>query len=109
MITRTLLATFMTLSVLSLSLSTPAAAQSAAQNAQRERMTTCNNDAKAKSLAGDQRKTFMSDCLAGKASATEQKALTAPQQRMKDCNADATKQALTGDKRKAFLSTCLKS
>ncbi|MBS7696297.1 MULTISPECIES: PsiF family protein [unclassified Chelatococcus] len=98
----------MTFSVLSAGFCLPANAQSAAQSAQRERMTTCNNEAKAKSLAGDQRKTFMSNCLAGKTDATEQKALSAPQQRMKDCNADATKQALTGEKRKAFLSTCLK-
>ena len=108
MITRTVLATVMTLGLSSLGLSAPAAAQSAAQNAQRERMTTCNSDAKAKSLSGNQRKAFMSDCLAGKTGGGEQKALTAPQQRMKDCNTDATKQALTGDKRKAFMSTCLK-
>lgn len=36
---------------------------------QQEKMTTCNADAKAKSLKGDERKTFMSSCLSGPAAA----------------------------------------
>jgi hypothetical protein len=36
---------------------------SEAQLAQREKMKTCNADAKAKGLKGDARKAFMSDCL----------------------------------------------
>ena len=33
---------------------------------QQSRMKTCNADAKAKSLKGDERKAFMSDCLKSK-------------------------------------------
>ena len=33
---------------------------------QQNRMKTCNADAKAKSLKGDERKAFMSDCLKSK-------------------------------------------
>ena len=35
----------------------------AANTAQQEKMTTCNADATAKSLKGDERKAFMSECL----------------------------------------------
>lgn len=74
-----------------------------AATAQQEKMKTCNADASAKSLKGDARKAFMSDCLkaAPAAAATQQ-------DKMKTCNATATGQALKGDARKAFMSDCLK-
>jgi len=56
-----------------------------AQNSQQARMTSCNADAKAKHLSGDDRKAFM-----------------------KSCNADASSKGLKGDARKQFMSTCLK-
>ena len=67
-------------------------------------MKSCNADASAKSLKGDERKAFMSSsCLkAGGSKAATQ------QEKMKTCNADATAKALKGDERKAFMSTCLK-
>lgn len=68
-----------------------------AATAQQTKMTTCNADATAKSLKGDERKAFMSDCLKA-----------TPQERMKTCNATATTQALKGDARKTFMSECLK-
>ena len=37
--------------------------QGFAATEQQNRMTTCNADATAKSLKGDERKAFMSDCL----------------------------------------------
>ena len=77
--------------------------QGFAATAQQNKMTTCNADATAKSLKGDERKAFMSTCL---------KAAPAPaatqQEKMKTCNATATTQALKGDARKAFMSDCLK-
>ena len=73
-----------------------------ADTAQQNKMTTCNADASAKALKGDERKAFMSNCL--KATPTA----TTPQERMKNCNATATTQALKGDARKAFMSDCLK-
>jgi len=78
-------------------------AQGFAATAQQNKMTTCNADATAKSLKGDERKAFMSTCL---------KAAPAPaatqQEKMKTCNATATTQALKGDARKTFMSDCLK-
>jgi len=41
----------------------PAKPVSAAQQAQRDRMRDCNADARTRSLKGDERKTFMSNCL----------------------------------------------
>lgn len=78
-------------------------AQGFAATAQQNKMTTCNADASAKSLKGDERKAFMSICL---------KAAPAPaatqQEKMKTCNATASTEALKGDARKAFMSDCLK-
>ncbi|MFD2643756.1 PsiF family protein [Pseudomonas japonica] len=77
------------------------ASQGFAATAQQEKMKTCNADATAKALKGDERKAFMSDCLKAKPAATQQ-------DKMKTCNADATAKALKGDERKTFMSDCLK-
>jgi hypothetical protein len=80
-----------------------------AQNSQQKLMTSCNAQAGAQKLAGDARKSFMSDCLSGKTpAATTTAAPTSPQERMKSCNVQATTQKLMGDARKQFMSTCLK-
>jgi hypothetical protein len=71
-------------------------------------MTTCNADATAKSLKGDERKAFMSTCLKAAPAANDGKVLTPQQQKMTTCNADAKTKALTGDARKTFMSECLK-
>ncbi|RML68653.1 putative phosphate starvation-inducible protein psiF [Pseudomonas syringae pv. syringae] len=78
-------------------------AQGFAATAQQNKMTTCNADASAKSLKGDERKAFMSTCLkaAPPPAATQQ-------EKMKTCNATASTQALKGDERKSFMSDCLK-
>lgn len=76
-------------------------AQGFAATAQQNKMTTCNADASAKSLKGDERKAFMSSCLKAAPAATQQ-------EKMKTCNATASTQALKGDARKAFMSDCLK-
>ena len=78
-------------------------AASPAQLAQQEKMKTCNADAKTKELKGDERKTFMSECLGSKpAPATQQNKMTT-------CNAEAGTKALKGAERKAFMSECLKA
>lgn len=74
--------------------------QGFAATAQQNKMTTCNADASAKTLKGDERKTFMSTCLKAKPATQQDK--------MKTCNATAGTQALKGDARKAFMSDCLK-
>lgn len=76
------------------------ASQGFAATAQQDKMKTCNADATAKTLKGDERKSFMSSCLKA-APATQQ-------EKMKTCNATATGDALKGDARKAFMSECLK-
>ena len=74
--------------------------QGFAATAQQNKMTTCNADASAKALKGDERKAFMSTCLKAKPATQQDK--------MKTCNATAGTQDLKGDARKAFMSDCLK-
>jgi hypothetical protein len=83
-------------------------AQGFAATEQQNKMTTCNADATAKSLKGDERKAFMSTCLKAAPAANDAKTLTPQQEKMKTCNATAATQALKGDARKAFMSDCLK-
>ena len=80
-----------------------AANEATAPTAQQNKMKTCNADAKAKELKGDERKAFMSSCLSAKADGR-----AAQQNKMKTCNADAKAKDLKGDERKAFMSSCLK-
>jgi hypothetical protein len=82
--------------------------QGFAATEQQNKMTTCNADATAKSLKGDERKAFMSNCLKAAPAADAAKPMTPQQEKMKTCNADAATQALKGDARKAFMSECLK-
>ena len=79
-----------------------------AQTPQQERMKSCNAQAGTQKLAGDARKSFMSDCLSGKPAATPAAAPQTPQEPMKSCNTQATAQKITGDERKTFMSTCLR-
>jgi hypothetical protein len=73
---------------------------SAAQQAQQDRMRSCNSAASDRTLKGDARNTFMSSCLAGK---------TDPNLMMKACNAQASQDKKTGDVRRSYMSACLKS
>lgn len=77
-----------------------------AENAQQEKMKTCNAQAKTQSLSGDARKTFMKTCLSNQPAAEPK--LNSQQQKMKHCNADAKAKGLSGAERKSFMSTCLK-
>ncbi|RPH21880.1 hypothetical protein EHN07_17380 [Buttiauxella warmboldiae] len=75
---------------------------------QQQRMTTCNQQASAQTLKGDERKAYMSRCLKNSQSAPADKSLTPQQQKMKECNAEAGRQTLSGEARKTFMSACLK-
>ena len=77
-----------------------AAAPAEAPTAQQSKMKTCNADAGAKNLKGDERKAFMKDCLSADKQAKQQ-------DKMKSCNADAKTKNLKGDERKAFMKECL--
>jgi len=75
-----------------------------AQQAQQEKMKSCNAEAGKKELKGDERKKFMSECLGSKPAPATQ------QDKMKVCNTEAgTTKALKGDERKQFMSECLKA
>jgi len=74
---------------------------SAAQQAQQQKMKDCNAQAKTKNLTGDDRKTFMSQCLSAAGVPQSQ------QEKMKTCNKEASAKGLKGDDRKSFMSTCL--
>ena len=75
--------------------------QGFAATAQQNKMTTCNAEASTKTLKGDERKAFMSNCLKAKPATTQQ-------DKMKTCNATAGTQNLKGDARKTFMCDCLK-
>ena len=77
-----------------------ALAQEATENSQQQKMGSCNADAKAKGLSGDDRKSFMKTCLSAKKGNSQQG-------KMKSCNADAKTKGLTGADRKSFMKTCL--
>lgn len=79
---------------------------SPAANSQQDRMKSCNATAGDQKLAGDARKSFMSDCLSGKTA--QAPAGNSQQQKMKTCNDQAGQKSLKGDARKSFMSTCLK-
>ena len=77
-----------------------------ANNAQQQKMTMCNAQARAKSLAGSERSQFMKRCL--RASGDQSHAMNSQQMKMKTCNADANAKALKGSARKSFMRSCLK-
>ncbi|KNC08479.1 hypothetical protein AC791_07085 [Klebsiella sp. RIT-PI-d] len=75
---------------------------------QQQRMTTCNEQATAKTLKGDERKSFMRDCLKNEKNTNDGKGLTPQQLKMRDCSSQATQQSLKGEDRSKFMSGCLK-
>lgn len=84
------------------------AVNAAEKTPQQQRMTVCNQQASSKALKGEERKSFMSNCLKKESAAAGDKGLTPQQQKMRECNATATQQSLKGDDRKKFMGACLK-
>jgi hypothetical protein len=84
---------------------------SPAQQAQREKMTSCNQEAGGKSLKGDERKAFMKECLSSgnKTPSAEKPAKRAKQdkEKAKACKQEAKEKGLKGDASKAYVSDCL--
>ena len=82
---------------------------SPAQKAQREKMKTCNAEAKEKALKGDERKTFMKECLSsGKSAAsTDPAPRSRADKKAKACQKEAEEKSLQGEARKAFVSECV--
>jgi len=73
------------------------------QNAQQEKMKTCNAEATQKGLNGADRQAFMKTCLSAGAGGGNSQ-----QEKMKTCNTQASSKHLSGDARKKFMSDCLK-
>ena len=106
-----------TLMALGLSLSLVSVYAADGKSVQQGKMASCNKEAGAKK--GDERKTFMKECLSAKPTtpatpasaaapvADAAKGSTTQQGKMKTCNADAKTKALKGDARKAFMKECL--
>lgn len=69
---------------------------------QQNKMATCNKEAGDKK--GDERKSFMKECLSNKLAASSPQ--KTQQEKMKTCNAEA--KGMKGDERKKFMSECLK-
>ncbi|MEO8039239.1 MAG: PsiF family protein [Betaproteobacteria bacterium] len=84
---------------LSLAVSAPAFAKP-----QQEKMKLCSTEAKTRSLKGDDRRAFMSQCLA--ATAEEKQARQAQLEKSKACVAEAKSKALKGEARKKFVNEC---
>ena len=82
-----------------------AQAQDPKLTAQQEKMRTCNHTASERNLKGDERRSFMSECLR----ADRGEKLTVQQQKMQSCNKEASSKDLKGDKRRDFMSDCLKA
>jgi len=90
---------------LGLSLLAGGYANAAEKTVQQQKMTVCNQQAGEKSLKGDARKTFMSQCLKKDSTAGK---ITPQQAKMTTCNAQASEKSLKGAERKTFMSSCLK-
>jgi psiF repeat len=78
-----------------------AAAADKPLTSQQQKMSTCSQEAKTKGLKGDERQTFMSDCL----KADSAPAANSQQEKMKDCNKQAA--GKKGKERQDFMSKCL--
>lgn len=72
--------------------------------AQQQRMKSCNAEASGKHMKGDERRSFMSQCLKADNGA---KPLTAQQEKMATCNRTASDRQLKGDERRAYMKDCL--
>ncbi|WP_455816903.1 PsiF family protein [Pseudomonas cerasi] len=88
-----------------LSLTATGYAGAAEKTAQQQKMTFCNQQAGDKALKGDDRKTFMSNCLKKD---SKMDGMTPQQMKMKTCNTEAAEKKLKGNERKTFMSNCLK-
>ncbi len=80
-------------------------AQSFAAN---PKMASCNAEAKASGVKGDERKTFMKQCLGGGASDPDKLAKrAAKKEKSKACRSEAKASGKKGAERKAMVKQCM--
>lgn len=72
---------------------------------QQEKMRTCNAEAKSQSLKGEDRRTFMSQCLS--VTPEEKQERLAVKEKSRTCAAEAKAKSIKGDERKQFIAQCL--
>lgn len=72
---------------------------------QQEKMKACSAEAKAKTLKGTDRRTFMSQCLS--ATPEEKQARVALKEKTRACTDEARAKALRGGERKQFVASCV--
>ncbi len=84
---------------------TVGSAGAAEKTPQQEKMARCNQLAATQNLKGDERKTFMSDCLKKE---SKHGTMTPHKLNRMVCDSAAAEKDLSGDARKTFMSTCLK-
>lgn len=80
-----------------------------AQTTQQQRMKDCNQAAAAGGYKGDQRQSFMSQCLSGSGNAAASTAASPAAAKEKSCTADADAKKLAGAARTSFLKKCVGS
>lgn len=72
---------------------------------QQEKMRTCNAEAKSQALKGEDRRAFMSQCLA--VTPEEKQERLALKEKTKSCNAEARAKSIKGEERKQFITQCM--
>ena len=76
------------------------AAPGYAANTQQDKVSACNQQAAAKKLSGDARKTFMSSCMSGSGMAASASSKAA------GCTSQADAKKLSGAARTSFVKKC---
>jgi len=71
---------------------------------QQEKMRSCSAEAKGKSLKGEERREFMSQCLSS--TPEEKQERLALKEKTRACTAEARSKGLKGDERRSFIEQC---
>lgn len=96
------------ITLLSLAISLGLPPRAASQNqgtANQDKAKACNAQADSKSLKGDERKTFVQDCLSK--AGVQQPSEMSQKDKMNACKEIADKKNLTGSDRKSFIKDCM--
>jgi post-segregation antitoxin (ccd killing protein) len=83
-----------------------AAGSGAWQASNQDKINTCNNLADKKGLTGNDRKSFMQDCL-NKAANSQPPSEMSNKDKANSCKDLADKRGLTGSDRRSFLKDCM--
>ncbi len=94
-----------TIAILAVAVCVVLTAPAHAAGNQREKMKTCNAEARTKELKGDARREFMSQCLS--VSPEEKQARTAEREKAKGCGNEARSKGLKGEAKRSFMTQCL--